>query len=414
MPKKTLIAIISATLVVVSTLILLLTLKNCSRPEEQQVLINQYEGYEERVIKDGESLFAILLSYNIPNKNVILLTNAMAEHIDMSGFKPGQVLHLIVDSEAKMITDFYYTENEIVRHRLTLEGEKYNYQLLKEPYERKYTYIKATVTAGGTFLIALEKAGINKSVRQKIANVLESQISTGGVQPGAWIEVLLDDKIYKGKQLPYSEPIYVAFHGVSLKDSEAFWYDDGDATSAFNGMYNIKGEALASNAVRYPLNNIRVTSPFGKRLHPISGTWKMHNGIDYAGKTGTPVFSVTSGKVISAGVEGGYGKVVRIQHPGGMETQYAHLSKIYVKRGQAVTKGKTIGAVGSTGYSTGPHLHFGVKKNGRWVNPKTNLKMIGAYKLTGDKLKVFQQQQNTIKLQVEEAKKETELNQEKR
>jgi murein DD-endopeptidase MepM/ murein hydrolase activator NlpD len=140
----------------------------------------------------------------------------------------------------------------------------------------------------------------------------------------------------------------------------------------------------------------------------------MHNGIDYAGKTGTPVFAVTSGKVVFAGVDGGYGKEVRIQHPGGMETQYAHLNRIHVKRGQTVAKGRSIGAVGSTGYSTGPHLHFGVKKNGRWVNPKTNLRMIGAYKLTGDKLKVFQQQQNSIKLQVEEAKNGSETNREKR
>jgi len=409
MSKKLLTVIISILIVFTLIFLFVISVKQCKKKVEIAKIVSQYEGFEERIIQDGESLFSILLSYNIPNTKVIKLTNAMAEHIDMSNFRAGHALHIKVDPEIQMITEFYYTENEIVRHHLVLEraevvdDSKYKYELLKEPYERKNTYITAKVEAGGTFLIALEKVGMNKSVRHKIANILESQADMGRVQPGDWIEVLLDDKIYKGKQLPYSEPFYVSFHGKYVKDFEAFWYDDG-ANSAFNGMYSTKGEALASNAVRYPLNYIRVTSPYGKRLHPISGKWKTHHGIDYAGRTGTPVYAVTSGKVAFSGRNGGYGNEVRIQHPGGMITQYAHLHKRYVKKGQRVTKGKTIGSVGSTGYSTGPHLHFGVKKSGRWVNPRTNLRMVGAHKLSGNKLKLFKKQQKTIKLQLDETK----------
>ncbi len=410
MSNRKLITIISAGMVLIIAFIIVFSITRQKSIAKEIIEVNRYEGFEQRVIQPGESLFQILLAYHIPNQKVIKLTNAMAEHIDMSGFKAGNELYIKINSEAQMISEFYYIENEIVRHYLKLnlkeplEDSEYEYQLLKEPYERKYTFLKASVEAGGTFLIALEKVGINRSVRQKIANILESQADMGRVQPGDWIEVLVDDKIYKGVQLPYSEPVYVAFHGKHIKSFEAFWYDDGDATSAFNGMYSSKGEALASNAVRYPLNKIRVTSPFGKRLHPISGKWKMHHGIDYAGATGTPVYTVTSGVVISAGVNGGYGKEVRVKHPGGMISQYAHLHKIRVKRGQRVSRGRVIGTLGSTGYSTGPHLHFGVQKNGRWVNPRTNLRMVGAHKLTGSKLKQFTEQQNQIRLLVEETK----------
>ncbi len=410
MPNKKLIAIISAVMIVIIAFVISISIKHQKHVAKELIEVNRYEGFEKRIIQPGESLFQILLGYKIPNQKVIKLTNAMANHIDMSGFKAGHELYLKINTEIQMISEFYYIENEIVRHYLKLkiaeqiEDSEYEYELLKEPYERKNTFLTATVEAGGTFLIALQKAGINKSVRQKIANILESQADMGRVQPGDWIEVLVDDKIYKGKQLPYSEPIYVAFHGKYIKSFEAFWYDEGDKTSAFNGMYSSKGDALASNAVRYPLNRIRVTSPYGKRLHPISGKWKMHQGIDYAGSTGTPVYTVTSGTVISAGRNGGYGKEVKIKHPGGMITQYAHLHRIRVKRGQRVSRGRVIGTVGSTGYSTGPHLHFGVQKNGRWVNPRTSLRMVGAHKLTGSKLKQFKEQQNQIRLLVEETK----------
>ncbi len=113
----------------------------------------------------------------------------------------------------------------------------------------------------------------------------------------------------------------------------------------------------------------RVGSGFGMRRHPISGVNKMHNGVDIAGRTGDPIRAAAPGRVIFAGWRGGYGNCVIIDHGGGLSTLYAHASKLYVSQGQSVTQGKTIAAVGSTGYSTGPHLHWEVRMNGRPVNP---------------------------------------------
>ncbi len=119
-----------------------------------------------------------------------------------------------------------------------------------------------------------------------------------------------------------------------------------------------------------PLRHVRITSGFSyRRYHPILKRYRPHHGTDFGAKRGTPLLAVHAGKVIFSGRMGGYGKVVKIKHGGGYVSLYAHQSRIRVKKGQKVKKGQVIGYVGSTGRSTGPHLHFGLKKNGRWVNP---------------------------------------------
>lgn len=113
----------------------------------------------------------------------------------------------------------------------------------------------------------------------------------------------------------------------------------------------------------------RITSPYGYRIHPILKTKKLHTGIDIGISLGKPIVAAQSGKVIHAGWLGGYGKVVMIDHGGGIVTLYAHNSKLVVKEGQEVQRGQTISKCGSTGMSTGPHLHFEVRKNGKYVDP---------------------------------------------
>jgi murein DD-endopeptidase MepM/ murein hydrolase activator NlpD len=113
----------------------------------------------------------------------------------------------------------------------------------------------------------------------------------------------------------------------------------------------------------------RITSGFAMRFHPIMQTWKQHNGVDYGAPTGTPVRTVGDGMVDFAGWQNGYGNVISIKHSNDRSTVYAHLSRIEVRRGQRVDQGMRIGAVGMTGWATGPHLHFDVKVKGQQQNP---------------------------------------------
>lgn len=143
----------------------------------------------------------------------------------------------------------------------------------------------------------------------------------------------------------------------------------GVATGAWS--YAQKGwEWAKENLMRAPLARFsRISSTFGSRFHPIKKRWRHHSGVDYAAAHGTAVMAAGNGKVVSAGWNGGYGKAVVIRHPSGTETLYGHLSAFGVRAGQDVSAGRVIGNVGSTGQSTGPHLHYEVRRGGRPVDP---------------------------------------------
>ena len=146
----------------------------------------------------------------------------------------------------------------------------------------------------------------------------------------------------------------------------ALWFEGADGKG---GYFDLEGQNRRRSFLASPLPFSRVTSGFAMRLHPILNTWRAHRGIDYGAPTGTPVRTVGDGVVTFAGWQGGYGNVVEVQHAQGRSTLYAHLSRIDVKRGQSVAQGSTIGAVGATGWATGPHLHFEFKVRGQQVDP---------------------------------------------
>jgi murein DD-endopeptidase MepM/ murein hydrolase activator NlpD len=136
--------------------------------------------------------------------------------------------------------------------------------------------------------------------------------------------------------------------------------------------YSPAGIPLRKTFLRSPLKFSRISSRFSRaRLHPILKTVRPHLGVDFAAPTGTPVRAAADGVVIAAGWSGGYGRVVRLRHPRGMETLYGHLSRIDVKRGQRVEQGERIGSVGMTGLATGPHLDYRTIRSGVFVNPLT-------------------------------------------
>jgi len=155
------------------------------------------------------------------------------------------------------------------------------------------------------------------------------------------------------------------------------WFQPKDAAGATTGApnkggyYTLSGESLKRAFLAAPLAFSRVTSGFKMRLHPILQVWRAHLGVDYAAPSGTPVRSVGDGVIEFAGVQRGFGNVVKVKHQGSISTVYAHLSKISVRKGQAVAQGQNVGAVGSTGMSTGPHLHFEYRVNGEYQNPQT-------------------------------------------
>lgn len=151
------------------------------------------------------------------------------------------------------------------------------------------------------------------------------------------------------------------------KSLQAIWFQD--SPNAKGAYFSIDGASRRRPFLASPLEFSRVTSGFAMRLHPILNTWRAHNGVDYSAPTGTPVRSVGDGVVELAGRQNGYGNVVKIQHANGNSTLYAHLSRIDVRQGQRIEQGSRIGAVGATGWATGPHLHFEFRVNGQFQDP---------------------------------------------
>jgi murein DD-endopeptidase MepM/ murein hydrolase activator NlpD len=183
--------------------------------------------------------------------------------------------------------------------------------------------------------------------------------------------------------------VYAGMDRIARADVELMKWTDGKQIIWVNAD-GVGGDG--NQSMEMPVNG-RQTSGFGNRFHPILGYERFHAGLDLAATAGTPIVAAADGKVVSAGWAGGYGRAVAIVHAGGIETKYGHMSRIAAYAGEFVHRGDVIGYVGSSGLSTGPHLHFEVRKNGRPVNPMSVASIGGGPGvLQGQKLTAFHDQ----------------------
>lgn len=165
-----------------------------------------------------------------------------------------------------------------------------------------------------------------------------------------------------------------------------------DIDNGRSKYYDAQGRSLAASFLRSPVQFRRISSMFGRRKHPVLGTWRAHQGMDYAAASGTPVRSIGDGVVVFSGRKGGYGNTVEVRHPNGYVTRYGHLSRFAegVRSGARVNIEETIGYVGMTGLATGPHLHFEVLIGGVQKDPRRVLQATAGPPLVGADLELFQ------------------------
>lgn len=190
---------------------------------------------------------------------------------------------------------------------------------------------------------------------------------------GDVFRILVDEERVDGEFLRYGRVHAVEYDGQKTGKQQAFFYEAPNVTAQF---YDSTGRAMQGGWLRTPLRYDRLSSRFNpRRFHPILKRIMPHLGVDYAAGTGTPVWAAADGRVVFAGRKGPSGNLVVIRHTGGFETAYAHLHRIKggIRKGTQVKQRDLIGFVGSTGRSTGPHLHFGLKKHSRYIDPVTEL-----------------------------------------
>ncbi|RST51453.1 M23 family metallopeptidase [Variovorax sp. MHTC-1] len=214
---------------------------------------------------------------------------------------------------------------------------------------------------------ATDDARIPDSVASQLADIFSGDVDFRSLRKGDRFAVVYETFDADGQTLRSGRVLSAEFENNG-KLHQALWFQEPGQKG---GYYRPNGDSLRRAYLSSPVEFSRVSSGFAMRMHPILNSWRQHNGIDYAAPTGTTVRSVGDGTVEFAGTQSGYGNIVIVNHRNNQQTAYAHLSRVDVKVGQSVSQGQTVGAVGSTGWATGPHLHFEFRVNGEYQDPAT-------------------------------------------
>jgi murein DD-endopeptidase MepM/ murein hydrolase activator NlpD len=222
-------------------------------------------------------------------------------------------------------------------------------------------------TVASSLYDAADEARLPDAIVGQLTQIFSNQIDFHRtLRKGARFAVVYEVLEADGEPIRTGRVLTAEFNNGN-KTYEAVWHEEPGQKGNY---YSLDGKTLSRTYLASPVAFSRKTSGFAMRLHPIFQTMKAHLGVDYAAPSGTPAQTVGDGVVEFAGVQGGFGNVVIVRHGNNHSTVYAHLSRIQVRKGQSVQKGQTIGAVGSTGWSTGPHLHFEFRVNGTHVDPQ--------------------------------------------
>jgi len=317
-------------------------------------------------INPNESLFAALQSRGLPHASIHVAVTAMGEYFDFRHSRPGDQWGAEVSPEGKITKLRYQTSPEDIWETRREANDTFVTEKVQVPVQTR------TIVSGGlidsSLWVSLEERGLSRAVITRFIDVFGHTVDFGSTtQPGDRFAIIYEQVYLNDEYLRPGRVLAALYESQSGVHQAYFWEnEDGDT-----GYFNERGESLQGQFLKSPVPNAPITSKYGPRMHPILKRWKMHAGVDYGAPTGTPVMTISEGTVKFAGWKGPAGKTVIIKHANGYETLYAHLSRIRkgIKPGKKVSKKYVVGYIGSTGRSTGPHLHFGMKHRGKTIDP---------------------------------------------
>ena len=344
-------------------------------------------------IKPGQGMFQALSEMGLDQKQFLEVHRRLSYEVEMLNLRAGEKLALRWNDDSSRVEELFYEPDKIVRHRLYRVGDSLAYEQIEKPTELRYRLVKGTLRRGSTLDQTLLRGGVHPTLKQVVNGVLLCKIAFNTqAREGDEFEVLLKEELFEHELLPKrAEVLYTRYSGSVAGTHEAFRYREDDPKSSYNAHYDESGSALVFSGLRYPLERLHVTSPYGVRRHPITGQVKAHHGIDYRGRVGEPVYAVAPGVVTVSAFDPLSGNKVAVRHADGSESWYMHLHRRGVSVGSKVGSHQVIGQVGNTGRSTGPHLHLGFKEKGSWINPN-NKRMIATPKLEGARMERLKRQ----------------------
>jgi murein DD-endopeptidase MepM/ murein hydrolase activator NlpD len=318
------------------------------------------------IVEKGQSLYEIFKRHGFDPGELFHVKEAFAGVHSAREFRSGQPYEIHVDPE-KRLHAFVYWVNDDSLVRVTRAGEGYQAEKLNLEYEKKILCLEGAIE--GNLIASMGGGQQNLLLALNLSDIFAWDIDfTTALRKGDTYRMLVEGLYRDGEFKKYGNILAAEFVNDGVLSSAYRFEVDGRAD-----YYDAEGLSLRKAFLKAPLSFRRVSSGFSKsRLHPVLKIRRAHNGTDYVAPKGTPVSAIGNGQVLVAGHQGGYGKLVVIRHPNGYKTSYGHLSGFAkgVRKGSSVTQGQLIGYVGSTGMSTGPHLHFEMRVNDRPVNPR--------------------------------------------
>ena len=351
----------------------------------------------EHKISDGETFNKILTKYLVPGEEIVKIQKILYNDYNLNNLKKNQIIKFTIDnSRNKKITNFFFplSRTEKIQLVINLETGQFDRKKIITNLKKKIIFKE------GEILQSLYKTAIDLELQP---NIIIEFARIYGFQVDFQRDIRKNDKFQimyeifeddNGKIYETGNIIFADLKLSGVKNSLYYFNKKNN-----EGHYDKNGKSIKKALMKTPINGARLSSKFGMRKHPIDDYNKMHRGTDFAAQMGTPIMASGDGVVIRAKWCGGGGNCIKIKHNSTYQTVYAHLSKFAqgIKVGKRVKQGQTIGYVGSTGKSTGPHLHYEVIESGKKINSQT-LKLPSGKALKGKARELFEVEK--IKLDV--------------
>ena len=344
-------------------ILLLILFMGCSTKKEtvQKPTVTETE----HIVKKGENL-EVILNNILSHQSTIEIINVLTS-ADFPFRKcfPGDSIKIL--KENGDFLKLTYSQNLTFKYYI-FKNDDHLFVAMKYPYIDTVTcFLKGEVNS--TLYESLLKTGETPVLVFRYADIFAWEIDfVTETQNGDSFSIFFEKTFCDSNFVDYLNIIATTYKG-NIGAYQGIYYCDQDGNEDY---YNLKGESLRKSLLKSPLRFSYISSYFSnRRFHPILKVWRPHHGLDYAAPTGTPVSSIGHGTVTYKGWRGGYGNLVEIRHKNNFKTRYGHLSRFAkgLYKGKKIKMGELIGYVGSTGLSTGPHLHFEMHRNGVSINP---------------------------------------------
>lgn len=343
-------------------------------------------------VSSGDTLSSVFAKAALPADTLHTLLASNKEAKQLTRIKPGQVIQITRNAQGELESmSSRLSRLESVHVTRTTKGFSVKRELIK-PATRQ-TYARGTIDS--SLFVATKRAGLPHKLALDLANIFGYDIDFAlDIREGDEFEVVYEEKVVDGKTAGSGNILAARFTNRG-KAYTAVRHTDRQGNSTY---YRADGSSMRKAFIRTPVDFARISSRFtNARRHPVLNKIRAHKGVDYAARPGTPIKATGDGKIVLAGRKGGYGNTVVIQHGQRYRTLYAHMKGFAkgIRNGSHVTQGQIIGYVGTTGLSTGPHLHYEFQVNGTHVDPLSQ-KLPMADPIAGAERKRFLQQSQPL------------------